>query len=109
MEHFMETKHRANNLHYHRTSVVPMEECKAIYEESRTYGYKNTNVGNASICIQNIESFDFTYGDPLVADNIIYGIASWTGGSKDYPNVYTKVFSHRKWIQDNSILPETTN
>lgn len=103
----METVHRADHLHYHETSVVPMDECKAIYEESKSYVYKNGNLGDDFVCTKNVDGFDFTYGDggnPLVADNVIYGVASWTHGSTDYPNVYTKVYSHKKWIEENSSL-----
>lgn len=88
-----------------------MVECKAVYEESKVYGYKEVNLGNGFICTKNVEGFTFDYGDkgnPLVADNVIYGVASWTGGSKKYPNVYTKVYSHKKWIKDNSIPTQTS-
>lgn len=105
----METVHRADNLHYHETSVVPMNQCQAIYEESKYYGYKRQNLGNDFICTKNVDGFSFAYGDqgnPLVVNNILYGIASWTTGSTDYPNVYTKVFSHKNWIEDNSKVSE---
>lgn len=96
--------HRSDQLHYHETSVVPMDECKAIYEESRHYKLNKENLGNGFICTKNVDGFDFTYsdeGNPLVANNILYGLASWAFGSKDYPNVYTKVYAHKQWIENN--------
>jgi len=111
-QHIMESIHRADNLHYHETSIVPMDQCQEIYEESRFYGYSKRNIGNDFICTKNVEGFTFDYGDignPLVANNVLYGIASWTAGPKEYPNVYTKVFSHKRWIEDNSKEAEIEN
>lgn len=106
-----ETVHRADHLHYHKTSVVSMDECMAIYEETKRSVSKG-DIGEDFICTQNVEEFTFEYGDrgnPLVAENVIYGIASWNFGSKDYPNVYTKVYSHKAWIQDNYGASEIEN
>lgn len=102
----METTHGSDTLHYHRTSVVPMDKCQQIYRDAKLYGFKEGNLGPNFICTKNVEGFDFSYGDhgnPLVANGIWYGIASWTGGREQYPNVYTKVNSYSKWIQDNAI------
>lgn len=92
----METRHRANHLHYHGTSIVPLDECKTTYDECCNYVYSKIDLGNSFICNQNIEGFTFAYGDEgnlLVGNNIMFSIASWTTGPKDYLNIYTNVFA----------------
>lgn len=39
-------------------------------------------------------------GGPLVANNTLIGIVSWSVEcAEGHPDVYTRVYSHRKWIQ----------
>lgn len=97
----METLGGSEELHYHETSIVPTDECETIYRETNNTQYE---VRNENICTENVEGFSFSYGDqgnPLVANNILYGIASWNYGPKKYPNIYTKVNSYLPWIKEN--------
>lgn len=90
--------HRADQLHYHKTSIIPLEKCEQIIK-----------VGSDSICTENVEGFSFIYGDrgnPLVANNVLYGIASWCDGPVQYPNVYTSVFANKEWIEENAVYPK---
>lgn len=67
-------------------------------------GRTREDIGNDTICTENVEGFCFMYGDegnPLVQDDVIYGIASWNYNNyKEFPNVYTKVTSHLNWIRE---------
>lgn len=39
-------------------------------------------------------------GNPLVQDDVIYGIASWNyNNNREFPNVYTKVTTHMNWMR----------
>lgn len=111
----MESKNRSRELHYHKTVEIPLDECEYIFNEvkfhiiSHTIDYTKRNSGKDFVCAENSEGFEFDNGDqgnPLVANNVLYGIASWSYGPKSYPTVYTRIYSHIKWIEDNAVAPK---
>lgn len=97
--------YKGDLLHYHNTSVIPLDECIKLFDKSP---YSPTyNITEDFICTINNEGFSFNVGfegNPLTANNILYGLASHNGGPTKHPNVYTKVFSYKKWIEDNSAV-----
>lgn len=106
----METRHRASHSHYHKTRRNSQEHREEI--RKNIYSYSERDIGEDFICTENVEGFSFNYGDegnPLVANNVLYGIVSWSYGPEEYPNVYTKVKSYKQWIEENAIAPKTTD
>lgn len=94
--------YKGDQLHYHNASIIPLDECAKASDKSV---YRNITAD--FICTTNNEGFTFTIGfdgNPLVANNILYGLASLNGGSEKLPHIYTKVFAHKKWIEDNSAV-----
>lgn len=92
-------------MHYHETSFIPADECIESYNKAyNMLGRTREDIGNDTICTENVEAFSFLYGDegnPLVQNGILYGIASWNYDNyKEFPNVYTKVATHMKWIRE---------
>lgn len=88
----MDTFHRADQLHYHETSIVPCGKNSKYHA-----------VTDNLICTKNVDGFDLSYGgggNPLVANGVLRGIASTSSGSV---NIYTSVFAHKKWIEDNAV------
>lgn len=67
-------------------------------------GRTREDIGNDTIRTENVEEFNFMYGDegnPLVQDDVIYRNVSWNyKNSKEFPNVYTKVTTHMNWMRD---------
>lgn len=63
-------------------------------------------IGEKSICTTNEDGKGLCMGDhgnPLVIGNTLVGISSWfVECFSKYPNVYTNVYAHREWIQENS-------
>lgn len=61
-------------MHHHKTSLIPANECIQMY--TRAYqmtGRTREDIGNDTICTDNVEGFSFMYGDegnPLVQDAI---------------------------------------
>lgn len=59
------------------------------------------------ICTSNDEGHGFSFGDygsPLVSNNTLIGIASWNlGFESGLPDVYTKIYPHMKWIQEEMV------
>lgn len=101
----MEAFNRSELMHYHETSLIPTDQCIQMYTKAYTMtGRAREDIGNDTICTENVEGFSFMYGDegnPLVQNGVIYGVASWNHNNyKEFPNVYTKVTANMEWIQD---------
>ncbi|XP_055301850.1 chymotrypsin-2-like [Sitodiplosis mosellana] len=97
--------YKDDQLHYHKTSMIPMDECKNLYGKTFYRDRPPYNITDI-ICTVNNQGYSFNpgcEGNPLVANNILYGLAT-TRGPEKLPNLYTKVFSHKKWIEDNSAV-----
>lgn len=100
---------RARTLRFDETTSITREMCISGYagvmKKHSLFALANV-IGPNVICTSNPREKGLCLGDrgnPLVANRTLVGIASWCiDCNSNYPNVYTKVFSYRKWIQTES-------
>jgi len=96
-------------LQYQNTKTMQYGSCVAAYanglkDDDRLKDiqrrFRNTNI----ICTNSAKGQGICLGDfgsPLVSNGTLIGIASWTTGcDSGLPDVYTKIYPHMKWIQD---------
>lgn len=96
-------------LQYQNTKTMKYGDCVAAYANGLKDNdllrdvqrrFRNTNI----ICTSNAKGRGICLGDfgaPLVSNGTLIGVASWTTGcDNELPDVYTKIYPHMKWIQD---------
>lgn len=83
-----------------KVPIINQEECVAAYE---SYNPVTDNM----ICAGDLENGGIgpcqeDLGGPLVVNNVIVGITSWSLGCArpKYPGVWTRVSKYREWIDE---------
>lgn len=95
----------AKNLQYQEAKTLRFSDCVAEYVLGLNPTDQWKDVGprfgdSKKFCTRNQVGHGLCVGDfgsPLVADDTLIGIASWS--EKGLPDVYTNVYAHINWIQ----------
>lgn len=99
-------------LHEMYYGTLSNEECK-----SRMPSNAKGNIYPSSLCVKNSDHHrNFCRGDsggPLLSVNSLVGIHSWGIGCERYPDVFTRVFDYKEWVDKmqkiNFMLPPNSN
>lgn len=97
-------------LQYKEVTTLTQDECLADFEPLKSIDIESwncftRNINNFKLCTKNFVGSGSCYGDsggPLVGENkTLIGIISASKGCSDgYPDIYTNVYRHIKWIYD---------
>lgn len=91
-------------LQYGRLHTLPLQNCINEFtnaSENMFVGLKDLN--EKFVCTEKKPSMGLCAGDegsPLIMNNKLIGIASWSIEWNKYPNVFIKVFPYLKWIEE---------
>lgn len=100
--------HPSDELQYQETKLIDLDLCRSkferrIFENQLEYLNVLMSINQDVICTINPVGEGTCTGDsggPLVENNMLIGIVSWSVEcAEGHPDVYTRVYSHRNWIQ----------
>lgn len=96
-------------LQYKETVTLSYEECIVAFTplaKRRFLDWKHSveAINEDSLCTAKIQGEGCCIGDsgsPLVANNTLIGVVSWSAScSEGFPDIYTNVLQHIRWIND---------
>lgn len=95
------------NFQIMQTSIISREKCLQIFaemiEDKDEWNQIEQELTENNVCTLNTNGnrVSVSIGDggaPLVANGVVVGVASRIVSST-YPNVFTKIYPHSKWIR----------
>lgn len=91
----------SNHLQYTYTYTLLIVDCRAIYDANGKLNIAQPE--NLCAFTQSVQGTCIAdAGSPLVIDNVLVGITSWTNCKLYLPDLFTQIAAHKDWIVQNT-------